>query len=112
MHTGLSKSKILIVDDNRSSGLEGIDMLHEAHDIGEPFEIVLIDSQMPVMGGLEATETVRGFKPDAMNRDVTIIALTANAMKGHREMCIEAGLDDLGCATENVSFDGIKNFYR
>jgi CheY-like chemotaxis protein len=58
------------------------------------FDLVLMDVQMPRMGGLEATRCIRA--PDSAVKDpsVPIIALTAHAMKGDRDRCLEAGMDD------------------
>ncbi len=57
------------------------------------FDVVLMDLQMPVMDGLTATETLRARERTVGGRTI-IIALTANALKGDRERCLEAGMDD------------------
>jgi CheY-like chemotaxis protein len=55
--------------------------------------LVLMDVSMPVMNGLEATRAIRGLEEDA-GRRTPIIGLTAHALKGDREMCMDAGMDD------------------
>jgi len=57
------------------------------------YELILMDVQMPVMDGLEATKLIREHEKTT-GHHVPIIALTANAMKGDREECINAGMDD------------------
>jgi len=59
-----------------------------------PYDIVLMDVQMPEMDGLQATRTIRNLQSAVRNHDVPIIAMTAYAMKGDRERCMEAGMDD------------------
>ncbi len=58
------------------------------------FDLVIMDVQMPVMDGLDATRAIRGSQSAVRNHRVPIIAMTAHAMKGDRERCLAAGMDD------------------
>jgi CheY-like chemotaxis protein len=69
------------------NGLEAVTTL-EARN----YHLVLMDLQMPEMDGLEASRQIRSRLP--ANRQPKIVALTANAMQGDRERCLEAGMDD------------------
>jgi CheY-like chemotaxis protein len=53
-----------------------------------------MDIQMPEMDGFEATRAIRDPETRVLKKDIPIIALTANAMEGDRDRCIEAGMND------------------
>jgi CheY-like chemotaxis protein len=57
------------------------------------FDVILMDNQMPVMGGMEATRSIRALEAGSGRRRTPILALTASAMRGDRERFIEAGMD-------------------
>ena len=58
-----------------------------------PYDLVLMDVQMPEMDGLEATRAIRNPQSPVLNHDIPIIAMTAAAMQGDRERCMEAGMN-------------------
>src|SRR5688500_8720686 len=72
-----------------SNGQEAIDELAR-----EQFDIVLMDVQMPELDGLEATRRIRALEQQAGNGHLPIIAMTAHALKGDRERCLAAGMDE------------------
>jgi signal transduction histidine kinase/DNA-binding response OmpR family regulator len=74
------------VADVVANGLEALEAVER-----QPYDVVLMDMQMPEMDGLEASRRIRVRWPEGLPR---IIALTANAMQGDRDACLEAGMDD------------------
>lgn len=111
----LSGVKILLVEDNFINQQVAVEILesigatvdiasngHEAIDAVQrkPYDIVLMDVQMPNMDGYQATRIIRNLKQDHQNPSpntyskLPIIAMTAHAMKGDKEKCIKAGMDD------------------
>jgi PAS domain S-box-containing protein len=101
--------KILLAEDNRVSrevalrnlrrlglkadiacnGVEAVKSL-----VAETYDLVLMDVQMPEMDGIEATRIIRDAKSAVRNHDIPIIAMTASAMQGTRERCLEFGMND------------------
>jgi len=119
----LINKKVLIVDDDvrnlfalttalerfgldtitAESGQEAIDIL----DHNNRIDIVLMDIMMPEMDGYE---TMKNIRKEAKHKDLTIIAVTAKAMKGDRQKCIESGASDY--ITKPVNVDQLSSLMR
>jgi CheY-like chemotaxis protein/two-component sensor histidine kinase len=119
----LANKKVLVVDDDvrnlfalttafdryaiqtitAESGQEAMTILEENHDI----DIVLMDIMMPEMDGYETTQKIRR---EHKNKTLPIIAVTAKAMKGDREKCIDAGASDY--ITKPVKIDQLLSLMR
>ena len=100
--------RILLAEDGLVNQRVAIDMLHqrghtvvvanngvetlEALDKDDSFDLVLMDVQMPEMDGLEATKEIRKREKESGGH-IRIVAMTADVMKGDRELCIAAGMD-------------------
>jgi PAS domain S-box-containing protein len=100
--------RILLADDNLVNQRLGVGLLEKhGHSVAlaangrealaalklEPFDLVLMDAQMPEMGGFEATRHIRDAEKNT-GKHLPIIAMTAYAMKGDRERCLAAGMDE------------------
>ncbi len=104
-----SKARILLADDNitnqqvalgilKKMGLRADAVATGAEALtalkSMPYDLVLMDVQMPVMGGYEATHLIRDPQSAVLNHQVPVIAMTAHAMQGDRERCLAEGMND------------------
>jgi CheY-like chemotaxis protein len=101
------KLRILVAEDNSINQMLAVRLLEKAgHSVAvanngeeavaavarETFDLVMMDVQMPVMDGFEATARIRQQEKET-GRHLPIVAMTAHAMKGDRERCLDAGMD-------------------
>lgn len=124
------KANILIVEDNHINqivlksmlqrlnlqtftadhGGKALSMIEELYAKGEQVDLILMDCQMPVMDGFEASSTIRTLE-DPISK-VPIIAVTANANSGDRLKCLEAGMNDYikKPISQNILIDKLSNW--
>ena len=103
---GIRGARVLLVEDNELNQQVATELLTQGGLVVElaedgqvgvrmvaenPYDAVLMDMQMPVMDGVTATQEIR---KDERFKDLPILAMTANAMEGDRERCLEAGMND------------------
>jgi PAS domain S-box-containing protein len=103
------RARILLAEDNpvnQKVALKALEKLGYAADTANDgaqalqatrekrYDLILMDVQMPVMDGMEATRQIRDAHSGSLNPAVTIVALTAHAMAGDRERCLNMGMDD------------------
>lgn len=91
--------------DTALNGEEAIAKLKQAEAEREPYQLIFMDCQMPVLDGYATTQQIRAGNVSTIYRNVTIIAMTANAMKGDREKCIACGMNDY--ITKPINKDAI-----
>ena len=73
-----------------SNGQEALDLYKS-----EPFDLILLDCQMPVMDGYETTISIRNYEKEQNLKQIPIIALTANAFSSNKEKCLSLGMNDI-----------------
>jgi PAS domain S-box-containing protein len=103
------KKKILLVEDNFTNQAVALGMLKKLGIFGQAvsngkealtklesqrFDLILMDIQMPIMNGFEATKAIRNFTTETSDRNIPIIAMTADALAGDREKCLREGMND------------------
>lgn len=108
-HADHSKVKILLVEDHIINQQVALGILHKMGVVADavsngkealhalekiPYDLVLMDIQMPEMDGYETTQGIRACDSVVLNRQIPVIAMTAHTMQGDREKCLESGMND------------------
>ena len=114
-----SRPRVLVAEDNPVNQRVAIRMLERlglGADVAangreavqsfsrQPYAAILMDCQMPELDGFEATARIRAR--EGLGQHTPIIAMTASAMRGDRERCLEAGMDDY--VSKPVTIDGLR----
>ena len=86
-------------------GSKALSILQQAHASGEVFDLILMDCQMPIMDGFEATQCIRNSGESYAN--TPIIAVTANALSSDKERCLQSGMNDY--LSKPFQLDDIRN---
>jgi two-component system, chemotaxis family, sensor kinase Cph1 len=103
------RKRILLVEDYEGNVIVALTLLQDAgYDVvvasngkeaitkleAEPFDLVLMDVQMPVMDGYTATSLIRKLQAEGKMQEVRIVGMTAHALTGDRQKCLDIGMDD------------------
>ena len=116
--------RILLVEDNRinqevatmlledcgarvETAIDGLEALQKLQNVQNTYDLVFMDCQMPNMDGYKATGLIRQGEAGDNYKDVPIIAMTANALSGDRERCLEAGMTDY--VSKPVTFEALQD---
>ncbi len=111
--------RVLLADDNRVNQAVAVGMLKKLglevvcvengrlaleESLKQSYDVILMDCQMPEMDGFEATQHIR--QSNGINEQTPIVAMTANALRGDRQRCLDAGMDDY--LAKPVKFDDLR----
>ena len=118
-------ARILVVEDNSvnqvvASGILNkfgvhVDLVEDGQEAIQaleqrPYDLVFMDCQMPILDGYQATQQIRDPLSNVKNRAIPVVAMTANAMQGDRDLCLSAGMDDY--ITKPVSWTKIERMLK
>jgi len=94
--------------DIANNGQEAIEKLQNCES--NKYSLILMDCQMPIMDGYQATRAIRSAKAGNLFKDIPIVAMTANAMRGDKEKCFNAGMDDY--ISKPIDLNALENILK
>ena len=102
---GILKKIGCVSIDIAANGIEALQALQKSPEDAQ-YDIILMDCQMPEMDGYEATRQIRNGRGGERNKSISIVAMTANAMQGDKEKCLDVGMDDY--LSKPINMDALK----